>query len=273
MNYNLFNTQILSLYSQNIKELILKKNSDTAITRILTDYIYDINDINSSVNDELKTFTSIVKSPILFLHLLRELNYSNIRQLMINTKNMSGNINFLAKMFRYLNINCLKIFNINNTDNYYYGVDKYCDYDVVDNDLMMITTNKVEKLQISTLNNDVPEIIIVQRFNENVDEALIVKKIISDPDNEKILNLNNIDMANYNNIKSMKDIITYNDRQYKLDACIILLYENEKYLTYLNHKDKKYICDINVNVNTIQTNWINNFSTTKNNIIAIYVLL
>ena len=68
MDMNLFDTFIFSLYSQNIKDLILKKNSDTAIKRILADYIYDIENVNNSANDDLSTFLSIIKPQILFLH-------------------------------------------------------------------------------------------------------------------------------------------------------------------------------------------------------------
>lgn len=262
---NLFDTFIFSLYSQNIKDLILKKNSDTAIKRILADYIYDIENVNNSANDDLSTFLSIIKPQILFLHLLRELNYNTIRQFLIKTKNIQVDINFLVKLFRYLSINCLKIFNIIGSDNYYYGIDKYYDYEIANNtDIILNITKEVEEFTIPDLINNIPDIIIIQRYNDDTQEASIVQEIITDENNERILNLNNIDKSNYNNIKSMKDIITFNNRKYKLEACIEITNDNN-YQTYIYHKNKKY-------KNTTQTEWSNDFSTTINNIMAIYIL-
>lgn len=268
MNTQWFNAFIFTLYSNHIKNLIIKKNSDTAIKRILTDYIYDIEDVDSSANDDLITFSNIIPPPILYLHLLRELNYNTIRQLMINTKDLYININFLAKIFRYLSINCLKIFNISKTDNYYYAIDKYYDYDIANDNIILNITNDVEELSIPSLINNNPEIIIVQRYNDTTDEALIVKEIISNPNNERILNLNNIDKKNYDNIKSMDDVITFSDKKYSLEACIIMRPDNS-YLTCIYHKDKKYMKDDDY---IMQQDWTNDFAATNNNIMAIYVL-
>jgi len=268
MNTQWFNAFIFTLYSNHIKNLIIKKNSDTAIKRILTDYIYDIEDVDSSANDDLITFSNIIPPPILYLHLLRELNYNTIRQLMINTKDLYININFLAKIFRYLSINCLKIFNISKTDNYYYAIDKYYDYDIANDNIILNITNDVEELSIPSLINNNPEIIIVQRYNDTTDEALIVKEIISNPNNERILNLNNIDKKNYDNIKSMDDVITFSNKKYSLEACIIMRPDNS-YLTCIYHKDKKYMKDDDY---IMQQDWTNDFAATNNNIMAIYVL-
>jgi hypothetical protein len=269
MNTQWFNALIFSLYSHHIKNLIIKKNSDTAIKRILTDYIYDIEDVDSSANDDLKTFFSIIPPPVLYLHLLRELNYNAIRQLMMKTKDMYVNINFLAKIFRYLSINCLKIFNISNTDNYYYEIDKYYDYEISNDNVILNITGEVEEFTIPALINNIPEVILVQRCNENTDEALIVQEIISNSNNERILNLNNIDKKNYDNIKSMDDVIVFNNKKYTLEACIIMRPDNS-YLTCIFHKNEKYMKDDDY---IMQQDWKNDFATNNNNnIMAIYVL-
>jgi len=269
MNTQWFNALIFSLYSHHIKNLIIKKNSDTAIKRILTDYIYDIEDVDSSANDDLKTFFSIIPPPVLYLHLLRELNYNAIRQLMMKTKDMYVNINFLAKIFRYLSINFLKIFNISNTDNYYYEIDKYYDYEISNDNVILNITGEVEEFTIPALINNIPEVILVQRYNENTDEALIVQEIISNSNNERILNLNNIDKKNYDNIKSMDDVIVFNNKKYTLEACIIMRPDNS-YLTCIFHKNEKYMKDDDY---IMQQDWKNDFATNNNNnIMAIYVL-
>jgi len=108
---NWFVVMLMSLYSQYTKELIIKKSNENIINTLLTKYYHN--------NDLSKTFYSIISHEILLLYLLRETGYNNIRDYMINNKTLNIPINFISHIHKYLKLNCLRIFNIHNTDNYY----------------------------------------------------------------------------------------------------------------------------------------------------------
>ena len=268
MNIDLFNMYIMSLYSQKTKELILKKTNDNALKRIISDYTYDIEKANNEdANVDLKKFFSVVTPEIRFLHLLRELGYNKIRKIMIESKDLAGDINLLSKIHHYLGISCLTFFNDN--DNYYHGVNNYYDYNTNDNDIVINTTNEVLELSISDINKAYPEIIMIQRDFYTTHEALAVKAIISNPDYEKILNVDNINKTNAMNIKSLKDTIIYNKMKYKLDANLIISDDN-KYYSCIYHKNKQYIA---TETNIEESKWSNDIEIKKSNsIISIYVL-
>jgi hypothetical protein len=268
MNVDLFNMFMMSLYSQRTKELILKKTNDTALKRILTDYTYDIeNSMEEDANIDLKKFFSVVTPEIRFLHLLRELGYNQIRKLMIDTKDLTGDLNLLSKIHHYLGISCLTFFNDNG--NYYHGVNNYYDYDINDNNIVINTTTEVLELSIPDINKENPEIIMVQRDDNTTAEALAVKAIISNPDYEKILNVDNINKTNATNIKSLKDTIVYNNKKYKLDANLIISDDN-KYYNCIYYKNKQYIA---TETTVEQSKWSNDIEITKSNsIISVYVL-
>lgn len=268
MNIELFNMFMMSLYSQRTKELIVKKTNDNALKRILTDYTYDIeNSMEEDANIDLKKFFSVVTPEIRFLYLLRELGYNQLRQLMIDTKDLSGDLNLLSKIHHYLGISCLTFFNDNG--NYYHGVNNYYDYDVNDNNIVLNTTTEVKELSIPDINKENPEIIMVQRDDNTTDEALAVKAIISNTDYEKILNVDNINKTNATNIKSLKDTIVYNNKKYKLDANLIISKDNI-YYNCIYYKNKQYI---STQTSIEESKWSNDIEITKSNsIISVYVL-
>lgn len=279
---NWFVVILMSLYSQYTKDMIMTKDNKTVINSLLTKYYYN--------NDLSKTFYNIISHEILLLHLLRETGHINIRQHMIEQKNLNMPINFVHSIHKYLQLNCLSFFSIHNTNKYYCGINNYYEYTInADYQLSFEVTNDLSKATLSN-KKDFPEIIMIQKEFENTDESKIVTSIISNSAYEKVFNIDNYDKQNASNIKSLNEVITYNNKKYKMDSCILRSKDDNKYSILFHYNDKQYSYSPNEeikevkwykNIKSTSTNedyykndFYNNFDfkKVKSNLIAIYVL-
>jgi len=265
---NWFVVMLMSLYSQYTRDLIIKKGNDNVINILLTKYYYN--------NDLSKTFYSIISHEILLLFLLRETGHNNIRQYMINNKTLNTPMILMSYIHKYLKLKCLRFFNIHNTDNYY-SIDNYYDYTInSDNKLTFALTKSLDSANGSK--TETPDIIMIQKDNDDTDEAIFIKNTIINTSYEKVFNVNNTDA----NIKSLNSVITYNNNNYKLDSCIISSKDDNEYKILFHYNNKQYsyspnkeeIKEVkwNKNNDSSSSSNSNDIKKIKSNLIAIYTL-
>lgn len=237
---------LMSLYSTHSKNLILNKSSTDSgsllsiIKKILNEYYY--------YNTTTLNFFHIITPEILLLKSLSLMNLDNLRDFIINTKNFKLPMSFICDFHHNISINCFKIITIDNI-NFYCEINNIYDLNVVDDKLiyqnnMMMNIDAI-KNRFSSLLNGKPEMILIQKDNNDTEEAVLLKTIIgSGVDYEKTFNLNNYGDPITDTYKNLDDIIFINKLKYRLDSCIIKSNKDDSYLVLLHFNDKKFIYDI-----------------------------
>lgn len=236
---------LTSLYSSYTKDLIMNKNNNEKenlrgiVKKLLSEYYY--------YNNKSLNFFHIITPEILLLKSLSLIKRNDLREFIIRTKNFELPMSLMCDFHHNLAINCFKLMTIDN-NNYYCEINDNYDLIVDDDNLkyqnnMMMNITDI-KTMISTLLNDKPEMILIQKDNENTDEANILKMIIqSGIDYEKAFNLKSYAKST-DTYQQLDDIIFINNNKYQIDTCIIKSSNDNNYIILLHYNNKKYMYDI-----------------------------
>jgi len=277
---NIFIAILMSFYSSYCKEFLI--TNDNNKKKELNNIIHTLINYHYYNTTTTSNFFKIIKPQILLLKFLNIINY-DLRTFLLENNTLDIPLTFLCDIHHHLNLKCMKIFNFNNSNNFYCYVNNFYSYSYfsdIDNTIIFyLNSNNINKNDIKNYIKEGNDIIMIQKENKT-SEAEIVENIINLNDkNEKILNIDNYD-DNTNSIKHFDDIITFNYINYKLDTCIIKSNINDNYIILLHFNKNKYLYDINNN-NLFEYDWsnLNKFNynqfdfNTSPSLIATYIII
>ena len=258
-----FNTIITACcYSENLKKLMIKKSKKWDKSNSFFKYLKTILKYSYSSNNKIKKMFIKEKPEYLLFKYLDYFDKSlkKFMRFMIHYYNNNisllvyYNINYIITFFRKIGVKCLDIIILDNNEylvdfdkniklnlrketlkqkNYSFPIDDM-KYEIKGNKFKI--KNKITKPNLSKI----PEVIVIQPSNiysKNIPDSNLYKYITKD------FNIN---------IKS-NDYIEYKGYKYKLDACILVNY-NDKYVNHVilgfTCNNKRYIYNsFNINKN------------------------
>lgn len=187
---------------------------------------------------------SIITPEVLLLKFLRLTEHSDVRNILINNKDLNISIGYLSKILANAQIKFIHLFRINKE----YFINNNCyDYSTDNNKIVpKISKNflNLNKDDLFKSNMDLiiynPDIIIIQEERANTDDTEIMKQIISQREMDFLLNLRTYDKSNVQQL---------NGNFYKLD---LIMTADHKF--YFNSKDNQYVYD-HMNNTLSETTW------------------
>jgi len=191
---------------------------------------------NNSYKPGIKEFFTKIKPDTILLKLMAKYDQELLKKLQMIIKkygifNFGWQTIYIIKFLKLLNIKCLDIIYSNETDLCILNYDKYISYDVSKKNNKIINnivgkpetkTKLDEENEIKGILQDVPDYLILSHTSLDNRAKIYARNWFNSPNKNSFLSSTfNIKTED---IKTYKEIITFNGHKYKLDSCLLSSY-------------------------------------------------